>query len=230
MAKKLKVVAAPPAPPQLKRIRPLTDHQHEAFKGFHQGHHLCLHGSAGTGKTLLALYLSLQEIAKEECVYRKVILIRSVVPSREIGYLPGNIKEKIEIYETPYRDMMHVLTGYSSDYDQYKGLGKLDFQTTSHLRGTTFDHAIVVVDEFQNCNYNECSTVLTRIGDSCRIIYSGDTRQSDLREYERHGAQDFLQILKAMPSFQTIEFDHEDIVRGPLVKEFLIEEKKYFAR
>ncbi len=226
--KKEKCVPLCPTFPVLKRIRPKTIHQNEVFKSFHLGNHLCLHGVAGTGKTFISFYLALDAILSHDSKFEKLLIIRSVVPTREIGYLPGNLKEKIEVYEAPYKDMAIELFEDKHGYDYLKSIKKLEFQTTSHLRGLTFNNAIILVDETQNLNYHELSTTITRVGTNCRIIYSGDTSQSDLRSYEKDGIQHFLNILRNMPSFHTIEFGCDDIVRGELVKEFLLEENLYY--
>lgn len=232
MAKKIKK-EAPKGPilPVLTRMKPVTIHQNDAFKAFLQNDNLCLHGAAGTGKTYIALYLALQRVLSNESPFEKVIIIRSVVPTREIGFLPGSVKEKIEIYESPYRDICSELfENHTHPYEIMKALGRIEFQTTSHLRGLTFNKAIVIVDEMQNCSYGELATTITRAGNDCKYIYCGDIPQTDLKPYEKDGVKDFLQILKRMESFHSIEFDYNDIVRGGLVKEFLTEEHDYYTK
>lgn len=228
MAKKKEKIVSVCSFPTLKRIRPKTIRQNEVFKSFQQGWNLCLHGVAGTGKTFISLYMALEALLAQDSKFEKVIIIRSVVPTREIGYLPGNLKEKIEIYETPYRDIAAELFDHKQDYDYLKSIKKLEFQTTSHLRGQTFHNAIILVDEIQNLSYHELSTTITRIGENCRLLYCGDTSQSDLREYERGGVKHFLNIVHRMHSFASFEFSIEDIQRGPLVREFLEEEIAYY--
>lgn len=224
-----KQVFSEPILPTLKRIKPVTIHQNDAFKAFHSKYNICLHGFAGTGKTYTSLYLALQHVLSNDSKYSKVVIIRSVVPTREIGFLPGNVKEKIEIYESPYRDICSELFDDPYAYSILKGCKKIEFQTTSHLRGSTFKDAIIIVDEIQNLSYHELSTTITRAGENCLYMYCGDTAQSDLHYRERDGVKDFLKILRNMPSFHCIEFGMNDIVRGPLVKEFLEEENAYFS-
>jgi phosphate starvation-inducible protein PhoH len=229
VGKKIKKdVVTGPVLPTLKRIKPVTIHQNEAFKGFHLKENLCLHGAAGSGKTYIALYLALNKVLSEDSVFDKVIIIRSVVPTREIGFLPGSVKEKIEIYESPYREICdEIFETYTHSYEMMKSVKKIEFQTTSHLRGLTFNNAIVIVDEMQNMSYQELATTITRAGLNCYYIYCGDTPQTDLKPYERDGIKSFLDIIRNMPSFRTVEFDFNDIVRGGLVKEFLTEEHAY---
>lgn len=225
---KKKVLEVVPQPLTLKSVQLLTEHQHQAAQSFRDGQHLVLSGEAGTGKTFLSLYLSLRQILKKDPDYQQVVVIRSIVPSREIGYLPGSLKEKIGIYEDPYRMICNELLGRGDAYELLKCKLQLSFQTTSYLRGLTFDNVIVLVDEFQNMSFGELSTIVTRVGENCRLIFCGDVKQSDLwRIEERDGVHQFLEITKKMPSVSVVEFDVNDIVRSSFVKEFLIAEQTY---
>lgn len=206
----------------LKRIKPLTFNQEDTFRAFHEGQHLLLHGVAGTGKTFISLYLALNEILKGNSNFERIVILRSVVPSRDMGFLPGNIKEKTRVYEDPYRDICDDLFGRGDGYDILRNKGLVEFGTTSFLRGLTFRNAIVIVDESQNLNYHELDTVITRIGDNCRIIFCGDYRQSDLNKTERSGLLDFMRIIDNMGCFEKIEFDTTDIVRSALVKSYIV--------
>lgn len=229
MAKK-KVLAETPQPLVLKSIQPVTEHQHLTFQAYREGKHLLLSGDAGTGKTFISLYLALRQILKKEPDYQQIIIIRSIVPSREIGYLPGSLKEKIGIYEDPYRIICNDLLDRGDGYEILKSKLQVSFQTTSYLRGLTFENSIVMIDEIQNLSFGELSTVVTRIGEHCRLIFCGDTKQSDLwRPEEREGIHHFLKIAKRMPSVEMIEFDVHDIVRSSFVKEFLMAEQDYRA-
>ena len=206
----------------LKRIKPLTFNQEDTFRAFHEGQHLLLHGVAGTGKTFISLYLALNEILKGNSNFDKIVILRSVVPSRDMGFLPGNIKEKTRVYEDPYREICDDLFGRGDGYDILRNKGLIEFGTTSYLRGLTFRNAIVIVDESQNMNYHELDTVITRIGDNCRIIFCGDYRQSDLSKADRSGLIDFMKIIDNMGCFEKIEFDTTGIVRSALVKSYIV--------
>lgn len=206
----------------LKRIKPLTINQEDTFKTFIEGQHLLLHGVAGTGKTFISLYLALNEILRNDSVYEKIIIIRSVVPSREMGFLPGSIKEKTKVFEDPYREICDDLFGRGDGYDILKNKCLVEFATTSYLRGITFRNAIVIVDEAQNMNYHELDTVITRIGENCRIVFCGDFRQSDLEKKDRAGLLDFMKIIEKMGCFEKIEFGVADIVRSELVKNYIM--------
>lgn len=213
---------------ELRKINPLTETQHDTFTAFTGGNNLMLHGYAGTGKTFCALYLALKEVLTGNSVYDKVMIIRSVVPSREMGFLPGNIKDKTRVYEEPYREICDDLFGRGDGYDILKLKGIVDFTTTSFLRGRTFENSIVIVDEMQNMEYSELSTVMTRMGNNSKIIFCGDFRQTDLKTFSnKKGLNNFMNITKKMQAFSYIEFGKDDIVRSKLVKSFIIESMKY---
>ncbi len=223
-----KPVAAVVAPLSCKSVKPITINQNKAYKEFHKGYNLILHGVAGTGKTYISMHMALNAVLAIDSTYEQVIIIRSVVPTREIGYLPGTLKEKISVYEEPYREICTDLFEKITAYEELKARKKITFATTSYLRGITFKNSIIVVDEMQNLNYDELRTVITRVGDNSRLIFSGDYRQSDLQRYsDRKGLLHFLNIIGDMECFAKIEFGHADIVRNALVKDFIIRESEY---
>lgn len=210
------------APPsiQLRRVEPLTPNQSRAFKLYREGRSLLLTGSAGTGKTLVALYLALSEV--ESGAKSRVHIVRSIVSSRDPGFMPGNLQEKTRVYETPYYPLLAELYDRGDAYDVLKTTGVVEFTTTSFVRGTTLRDCVIVVDELQNMSLREIDTVVTRAGENCRVICVGDHRQSDLvRVGERRGILDFTRIADRMPSFSTVTFTHADIVRSGLVREYL---------
>jgi len=213
---------------KLKKIQPLTQAQIDAFESFDEGYNLFLHGFAGTGKTFIALYLALDLIQKVN-LYKKVYIVRSVVPSRDMGFLPGNAKEKTKIYETPYYDICNKLYGRGDAYDVLKTKNILEFISTSFIRGITLDDCIVIVDEMQNMNSMELHSIMTRIGENCKIVFSGDINQDDLtseRKKEYSGLRDFMRIIENMKEFDFIDFTQDDIVRSQIVKSYIIERHK----
>lgn len=208
----------------LRRIAPLTVNQEETFKAYENGKHLMLHGYAGTGKTFVSLYLALREMLTSDSGYEKIVIIRSVVPSRDMGFLPGSIKDKTKIFEEPYREICDDLFGRGDGYEVLKAKGLIEFTTTSFLRGVTFNNAIVIVDESNNMTFQEIDTVMTRIGNNSRILFCGDYRQSDLNKpHEKEGITQFMKITARINTFQHIEFEKEDIVRSGLVKQYIIQ-------
>ena len=218
-----------PAPQfNLRTISPLTTNQELTFKSYEQGSNLMLHGVAGTGKTFISMYLALREILSGNSPYEKIVVIRSVVPSRDMGFLPGSIKDKIKAYEEPYQEICDDLFSNGQGYNILKAKKLVEFTSTSFLRGMTFNNAIIIVDEFQNNSFGEINTVMTRVGENSKIIFCGDVRQSDLKKNEeKDGIRHFIEITKRMGGFDHIELNQSDIVRSGLVKQYLIESTKY---
>jgi phosphate starvation-inducible PhoH-like protein len=208
---------------ELRHINPLTINQQRVWDAYESGANLMLHGYAGTGKTFLSSYLALKEVLYNE-TYKKVVIIRSVVPSRDMGFLPGTEKQKAEVYEQPYQEICDDLFGRGDGWRILKLKGLVEFTTTSFLRGTTFNDSIIIVDECNNMTFAEIDTVITRMGNNSRVIFCGDYRQTDLHKpHEKTGIKDFMNITKKMPSFDHIEFSIEDIVRSGLVREYIIQ-------
>ena len=210
-------------------VNPITDNQQLFFDEWAKEQNLFAYGAAGTGKTFIALYLALKEVMNEESPYDKVYIVRSLVSTREIGFLPGTHEDKSELYQIPYknmvRNMFHMPDQMSFDmlYDNLKHQETISFWSTSFLRGTTLDDAIVIVDECQNLNFHELDSIITRVGQDSKIVFCGDVNQSDLqRTNERNGILDFQRILEGMDEFSMIEFGINDIVRSGLVKSYLI--------
>jgi phosphate starvation-inducible protein PhoH len=208
----------------MQEVEPLTNTQSEVFQSYNMGNNLVLKGCAGTGKTFLSTYLAVRDVMEKVEGKRQVIIVRSVVPVRDMGFLPGNITEKMKSYETPYRDLLSGMFNRGDSYDMLKTKGVIHFETTSFVRGLTWDDAIIIVDEAQNLSFQELHSVITRVGENSRIIFSGDTKQDDLtseRFKEESGLSQFLKILDKMESFDVINFKTEDIVRSGLVREYI---------
>ena len=212
---------------ELEEITPKTKKQVDAFTSYYEGDHLVLHGVAGTGKTFIAMFLALSDISRNIEDKTNLFIIRSAVPSRNIGFLPGNIKEKAKIYELPYQEICSELYNRKDAYELLKQKGTVDFMTTSFFRGLTLRNAIVIVDEIQNLTSAEFSTIMTRIGENCRLIVCGDIKQTDLDRREKIEVKNNLEILKRMKSTRFIEFDYDDICRSDFVKDFLITKDRY---
>lgn len=207
----------------LSKIEPKTKNQQITFDAYRDNKHCVLHGVAGTGKTFLSLYLALDEVLNKN-TKQKIICIRSVVPSREMGFLPGNEKEKAKVYETPYMNIIHELMNRGDAYEILKNKKQFEFMTTSFLRGLTFDNSIVIVDEAQNLQIHELDTIITRMGENSRLIIAGDFRQSDLI---KNGLLRFINILHKMKNFEFVDFNVNDIVRSGLVKDYIIAKSAY---
>jgi len=210
-------------------VEPLTDNQRKLFESYKEQKHLVAYGCAGTGKTFITLYNAIQDVLDERSPYERVYIVRSLVATREIGFLPGSHDDKADIYQIPYKNMVKYMFQMPSDadfemlYGNLKAQETIKFWSTSFLRGTTLDNAIIIVDEFQNLNFHELDSIITRVGENTKIMFCGDATQSDLQKTnERNGIVDFMAVLRKMPSFDIIEFGIEDIVRSGLVKEYII--------
>lgn len=210
-------------------IRPMTKAQSEAFENWKDGYHMFLHGVAGTGKTYLALYFALKDVFNTKTDYEKVYIIRSAVSSRQQGFQPGSQRQKESVYEEPYPPICKDLFGRGDAYPILLQKNKVEFRTTSFLRGVTFENCIIVVDEVQNMCDAELHTIMTRVGENSKIIFAGDIKQDDLtseRYNEKSGLRDFMRIINNMKEFRFVEFYVDDIVRSALVKSYIIEREK----
>lgn len=210
-------------------IEPITENQKTLFNSYNEGKHLVAYGAAGTGKTFVTLYNAIKDVLDETTPYERIYIVRSLLATREIGFLPGDYEDKSDIYQVPYKHMVKYMFQLSSDadfemlYGNLKSQDTIKFWSTSFLRGTTLDNAIVIVDEFQNLNFHELDSIITRVGENSRVCFCGDARQTDLvKTNDRNGIVDFMNILRKMPSFDIIEFDIDDIVRSGLVKEYIV--------
>ena len=213
----------------MRKIEPLTENQEELFRCYKNDQNLVAYGAAGTGKTFITLYNALKDVLDERTPYDKIYLVRSLVATREIGFLPGDHEDKSSLYQIPYKNMVKDMfemptdTDFEMLYGNLKAQGTISFWSTSFIRGTTLDNAIIIVDEFQNLNFHELDSIITRAGEHTKICFCGDATQSDLQKTnERNGIVDFMKILRVMPSFDIIEFGLDDIVRSGLCKEYLI--------
>jgi predicted ribonuclease YlaK len=210
-------------------VEPLTDNQKIMFEEYDKGQNIFAYGCAGTGKTFVALYLALRDVLSEHTTYDKVYIVRSLVATREIGFLPGTHEDKASLYQIPYKNMVKYMFEMPDDasfemlYENLKSQETVSFWSTSFLRGTTLDNAIIIIDECQNLNFHELDSIITRCGQDTKIMFCGDARQSDLQKSnERTGIIDFQKILENMKEFSMVEYNIEDIVRSGLVKSYLI--------
>jgi len=208
---------------ELEKIDPITDNQKKAFDFWNKGHNLILTGSAGTGKTFIALYNAFKEMLNKPDMYRQIMIMRSMVPTRDAGHLPGSKEEKEDPYKAPYKNICDEIFGYRGAYGKLVTGNKLIFETTSYIRGATFDQTIIVVDEMQNLNFHELDSVITRVGNDCKIIFCGDYLQSDFKyNDDKDGIIKFISIVEQMRFFRVINFGWEDIVRSDLVRDYIM--------
>jgi predicted ribonuclease YlaK len=213
----------------MRTIDPLTENQKILFETYNTGQNIVAYGCAGTGKTFITLYNALRDVLDERSSYDKIYIVRSLVATREIGFLPGDHEDKSSLYQIPYKNMVKYMfempdeSSFEMLYGNLKTQGTISFWSTSFIRGTTLDNAIIIVDEFQNLNFHELDSIITRVGENSKIMFCGDATQSDLiKTNEKNGIIDFMKILRVMPSVDVIEFGVEDIVRSGFVKEYIV--------
>ena len=228
MSKKIEITNS-----DLVKIEPVTDNQKVVFESYKKGQNQFLYGCAGTGKTFVTLYLAMLEVLRNDTPYDRVVMVRSLIPTREIGFLPGDEEDKAALYQVPYSNMVQFMFKQPNEqafymlYDRLKTQGSFYFLSTSFLRGLTFDNSIIIVDECQNLNFPELDTILTRVGQDSKIMFCGDFMQTDLSKVnERNGLHDFLRILEEMEEFNCLEFNIGDIVRSGFVRNYLIQKTK----
>ena len=213
----------------MRDIDPLTENQKLLYESYANDKNIVAYGCAGTGKTFITLYNALQDVLDENTPYEKIYIVRSLVATREIGFLPGDHEDKSSLYQIPYKNMVKYMFALPTEadfemlYGNLKTQGTISFWSTSFIRGTTLDKSIIIVDEFQNLNYHELDSIITRVGEDSKIMFCGDATQSDLiKTNEKNGIIDFMRVLRIMPSIDIIEFGVDDIVRSGLVKEYIL--------
>lgn len=216
----------------LKELKPITNTMEVAFDLYYEDYSMALIGSAGTGKTMSAMYLALEDVTVEKN-YDRIIIIRTAVQSRDQGFMPGSLDEKMSYYEGPYIDIVNELYGKKDAYRRLKDKGVITFMSSSFVRGLTFDNAIIIFDECQNANYDELRSIITRVGNNSKIIFCGDTKQDDLKSgknrNDKSGLGQFLEVLDSISEFRTVKFTVGDVVRSGLVKAFILAEEEVLA-
>ena len=209
----------------LRTFKPLTQNQKLFFDYYAEGgYFMTLTGSAGTGKSFISLYKALEEVLDKSNTFNKVVIVRSGVQTRDVGFTPGSIEDKMSLYEAPYHQICEALFGRKDAYTRLSEQSHIEFVSTSFLRGCTFDDAIVIVDECQSMTFHELSSIITRVGHRSKIIFCGDTKQNDLikNKHDVSGITEFINVADNMKEFTRINFTSDDIVRSSLVKSWII--------
>jgi phosphate starvation-inducible protein PhoH and related proteins len=204
-------------------VEPMTLSQEVVFKAWDEDNHIVMSGTAGSGKTFIGMYLALEEVMDKGNLLNQLVICRSIVPTREIGFLPGSLEEKIDAYTGPYRQICSELFDDREAYDKLVKSGTIEFISTSHIRGTTFNDTIILVDEMQNLTFHELDSIITRVGKNCKIIFCGDYYQSDfVKSGDKQGVIQFMEILELMKKFTVVEFTWADIVRSDFVRDYIM--------
>jgi phosphate starvation-inducible protein PhoH len=208
----------------IAKIYPKTPNQQIIFDSFREGNHICMHGTAGSGKTFLSIFLALEGLLNGTAEFDNILIVRSAVATRDLGFMPGDLNEKIALFEAPYRDIVSSITGRDTAYDHMKKQQVMNFTSTSYIRGLTWDNTCIIVDEIQNMTFHEINSIITRIGINSRLILTGDTKQLDMKESgrEKSGIQMLLSVLPKLHDFTTVRFTTDDIVRSEFVKRWII--------
>lgn len=203
-------------------IRAKTEPQRMMIQSYLEGLNIVAYGSAGTGKTYVACYLALKDLLEKK--KQKIVIVRSAVPTRDLGHLPGTLEEKTQIYNLPYKEAINDLCGSGTAWEVLTKKKMVEFISTSYIRGITLNDCVVIIDEFQNCDSGEIESVLTRLGENSQVIICGDTRQCDLsRKREKTCFDWVLNVTRRMPSwFDNVEFRKEDIVRSGFCKALIM--------
>lgn len=197
----------------------LNESQTRCLSDWLSGNNLFLTGAAGSGKTWIAIYLSLLALMNRE--QSDLIIVRSLVPTRNIGFLPGGVADKaqpyMEIYEPIILEALSAFVSKNNNRDVMKT--RVHFENTSFLRGKTWDNSVILVDEIQNLNVHELHTVMTRVGKNSRIIACGDFFQTDIPKSQ--SCHDFMETAVAQLNlFSQVNFYSDDVVRSDFVKEW----------
>ena len=207
----------------LLQFEPVTNNQEIAYKAWDEGDNLVLSGSAGTGKTFIGMYLALEDILDKDTEYDKLFIIRSMVPTRDMGYLPGSKEEKEQAYILPYKAIANEFFGDVASYNKMVTSKQIEFMSTSFIRGSTFDNCVMLVDEMQNLTFHELDSIITRVGKHSKIIFCGDYKQSDFKfQDEKDGIIGFLTIVEQLKNFTMVNFGWEDIVRSDFVRDYIM--------
>lgn len=212
----------------LEQIQPKNKNQELAFQLWQRDQVDCLAltQQAGVGKTLLAMYFALESVLDESTPFEKVVVIRSAVQGRDIGFLPGSEEEKNAQYEEPYSQACDFLFPWKNSYLSLKKAGKLEFRNTSFLRSINLEKSVVVLDESQNCTFGELMTGITRVANRSKFILCGDYNQNDLyrKNNDVSGLLKFLEVYRNMRDVNCgeVRFELEDIVRSGIAKAALV--------
>lgn len=172
-------------------------------------------GPAGTGKTYLGVLFASQMLKKQEV--KRIVLVRPVVEAGEkLGFLPGDLKEKIDPYLVPLYDALNDCFGKET-VEKLIHKGSIEVAPLAYMRGRTLDNSVIILDEAQNATLQQMKMFLTRLGFGSKMIVTGDITQIDLYSKKQSGLIEASQILKGIPGIKFVEFERTDVMRNPIV-------------
>lgn len=209
----------------LRTLEPLSENQRKFFEMYKRGDYcMGVLGSAGTGKTAIAMYKAIEEVLQKDNPFKQVVVVRQCVPTRSVGFLPGTLTDKEEVYQLPYKEICAMLFNRADAWDRLLEQGYVRFLSTTAIRGISIDDSVIIVDEQQNLSFQEMDTVMQRVSYRSKIIWVGDFKQTDLitSKQDVSGMPNFLRILRTMKDYTEVEFTRDDIVRQSLVKNYII--------
>lgn len=210
----------------MKEIAPRTETQEEYLDTIEDNIVTFGLGPAGTGKTYLAMYEALCHLwNKKDTGINKIVLTRPVVEAGEkLGFLPGVLEEKMDPYMRPLYDSMNDIVGIEAARDKI-AKGVIEIAPVAYMRGRTFHNCFVILDEAQNCTYDQIKMVLTRLGDNVKLVISGDSSQSDLNG--KSGLAKIVERLRETEDVGVTVFKAQDVARSKIVKDVLTSLEKY---
>ncbi len=202
-----------------KSVIPRSRRQSEYLKALLNEDIIISLGPAGTGKSYLAVSVAVNMLMEKKV--EKVILSRPAVEAGEkLGFLPGDMKEKVDPYLRPLYDALYDLFGYEKVQRKIE-TGEIEIAPLAFMRGRTLKNSFAILDEAQNASLTQIKMFLTRIGENSKIVVNGDPSQVDLINKNQSGLTQSTKILKNVKEIKCIEFDHTDVVRHPLVSKII---------
>ncbi|MBW7937072.1 MAG: PhoH family protein, partial [Flavobacteriales bacterium] len=206
-------------------IKSRTDNQSKLIEAIRQNDLVFAIGPAGTGKTYIAVAMAVKALKAKEV--RRIILTRPAVEAGEnLGFLPGDLNEKLSPYLQPLFDALRDMIP-AEKLKMYNESGVIQVAPLAYMRGRTLDNAFVILDEAQNATHNQMKMFLTRMGKSAKFIVTGDITQIDLPRNQRSGLPESMRLLEKIKGIQFVHFGEKDVVRHDLVRKILNAYNKY---
>lgn len=200
-------------------VKARTKNQSKMVKAMHANDMVFALGPAGTGKSYTAVALAVQALKNKEV--KRIILTRPAVEAGEnLGFLPGDLKEKLDPYMQPLYDALSDMIHYEK-LETYVERRTIEIAPLAFMRGRTLDKAFVILDEAQNATVSQMKMFLTRMGESAKFMITGDMTQIDLPKHQRSGLKKVVELLEGTPGIEFIYLDGSDVIRHQLVRKII---------